>query len=295
MTKQTVHITIIIPTYNRAATIGKTIDSFIAQDYKDWDLLVVDDNSIDNTHEMIELYHQRDTRIHYLLNERKKGAQGARNTGISHAQKEWVCIFDSDDYAHPEMLTKMAETIKDDVDVVCCFMNVVNVDSRKIVTVFNWCNEGDIHKELLIGERYVGFDMAIIRKSKLLDIGLLDEDCPSMQEWDTHIRLSRIANYTTVQEPLVDYYVNGKDAISTDTRREVKGCLYVFRKHREEWRKDKNAVDFFVTNTYSMIRKNSNTWFRIVSLVKLIGLAPHAIIHVIKYRWMYIKKKVIRF
>lgn len=295
MPKRNVPILIIIPTYNRATTIGKTIDSFIAQDYKDWELLVVDDNSIDNTHEMIELYHQRDARIHYLLNERKKGAQGARNTGILHAKTEWIICFDSDNEAHPDMLEKLIAMISDNVDVVSCFSNVIDEKTKQQIGKFEWVSEGDIHRNLFAGSSYVDFNQAIMRKSKLLEIGLLDEDCPSMQEWDTHIRLSKIAHYTTVREPLVDYYVNGADAISTDTRREVKGCFYVFRKHREEWRKDKKAVGFFVTNTYTMIRKNSNIWFRIVSVVKLIGMAPQAISHIIEYRWQYIKRKVKRF
>ena len=97
-------ISIIIPTFNRAATIGKTIDSFIAQDYIDWEMLVVDDHSTDNTQEVIDAYNKRDSRIHYLLNERKKGAQGARNTGLLHVKHDWVVLFDSDDFVYPILM-----------------------------------------------------------------------------------------------------------------------------------------------------------------------------------------------
>lgn len=81
-------LSVIIPTYNRANTIGRTIESFIAQGFKDWEMIVVDDHSTDNTKEVIDDYNRSDNRIHYLLNERKKGAQGARNTGILHAQAD---------------------------------------------------------------------------------------------------------------------------------------------------------------------------------------------------------------
>ena len=285
-------ISIIIPAYNRAAIIGKTIDSFIAQTFEDWEMLVVDDHSTDNTRDVIDAYIKRDPRIQYLLNERKKGAQGARNTGIIHASAEWVLCFDSDNVAHCDMIGKLASMIKPEVDVVSCFSDVIDADSGKQTGSFEWISEGDIHRNLFTWASYVDFNQAIIRKSKLFAIGLLDEECPSMQEWETHIRLSRIARYTTVHEHLLDYYVNGTDAISTDKRREVKGHLYVFNKYKKEWKADKEALDWMINRVYMMIRLNNDYLFRVQSIFSLIRISPRAIKHIIVYRCNYLKRKV---
>ena len=72
-------------------------------------------------------------------------------------------------------------------------------------------------------------------RQKLFDIGLLDEECPSYQEWDTHIRLSRICTYTMVEDCLVDYYQGGIDTISLSVMKDIKVQLYIMNKYKKEW------------------------------------------------------------
>ncbi len=228
-------ISIIIPTFNRAATIGKTIDSFIAQDYIDWEMLVMDDHSTDNTQEVIDAYNKRDSRIHYLLNERKKGAQGARNTGLLHVKHDWVVLFDSDDFVYPNFLSRMVSEIDDETDVVTCYARKVWVDGSN-TTIEKWGGVGYIERLLLKGWAYVNFDDCLFRKSKLIEIGLLDEDCPCMQEWDTHIRLSRICNYKQIKESLMDYMWGAEDTISFSSQKNLKGQCYVMWHNRERWK-----------------------------------------------------------
>lgn len=228
-------ISIIIPTYNRAVTIGKTIDTFIAQTFIDWEMFVVDDHSKDNTKEVIDVYHQRDARIQYMLNERKKGAQGARNTGILHAQAEWIVLFDSDDYVYPNFLERMVPYCVDGIDVITCYARQVNVEDESTETLI-WGGEGNIELGLLHSERYVNFDDCVFRKSKLIEIELLDEDCPAYQEYDTHIRLSRIANYKWVQEVLMDYMWGGSDTMSVNQNMNRTGFNYVLWHNHARWK-----------------------------------------------------------
>lgn len=254
-------ISIIIPTYNRASIIPNTLDSVINQEFKDWECVVVDDHSTDNTEEVIKNYIERDLRFHYLKNERKKGAQGARNTGLNHCKSEWLVFFDSDNLMHPDFLKKVTQKIDDEVDVVQCFSNVIDEDTREKKGMLHWQNYGYIHDRLFDMGTYVD-NQVLIRKSKLIEIGGLDEDCPSMQEWDTHIRLSKIAKYTTVEEPLLDYFVGGKDAISTDTKREVIGRLFILRKFINEWRKHGIGLKQFTQQIATCIARNDDDNFK---------------------------------
>ena len=247
-------ISIIIPTYNRAAIISKTIDSFIAQDFKDWEMIVVDDHSKDNTKEVIDVYNQRDARIQYMLNERKKGAQGARNTGILHAQADWVVLFDSDDYVYPNFLSTLKAAVDDKTDVVTCYAQIMMQDGSE-ARVLEWGGEGNIEYGLLTGANYVNFDDCLFRKSKLFEIGLLDEDCPRYQEFDTHIRLSRMANYKWVKEVLMDYIWGGDDALSKGGTKNLDGRAYVVWHNQERWREV--AYDAYFKEVKNLFRRVS--------------------------------------
>jgi glycosyltransferase involved in cell wall biosynthesis len=88
---------IIIPTYNRAHLILKAIESVIVQTFTDWELIIVDDGSTDNTKELIAQYQDKDNRVRYIYQENAERS-AARNNGIKHAKGEYICFLDSDDY-----------------------------------------------------------------------------------------------------------------------------------------------------------------------------------------------------
>ena len=257
------NLTIIIPTYNRATTIGRTIESFIAQNFKDWDMFVVDDHSIDNTKEVVERYHQQDTRINYLLNEQAKGAQGARNTGILHAKSEWVIIFDSDDYVYPDFIEKMIPFCDNPYDVITCYARKVNVQNGE-TELLKWGGNGNIEKGLFSSEVYVNFDNCIFRKSRLYEIGLLSEDCPAYQELDTHIRLSRFCRYKSVPIVLMDYMWGGADTMSIQSNKNIAGYSYVMLHNCERWKKVE--PESFKYRWLTMFRRvDTTTKFKMIS------------------------------
>lgn len=289
-------ISIVIPTYNRAKIISATLDSILSQTYHCWECIIIDDQSLDETKRVVQKYVERDGRFRLDSNKRKKGAQGARNTGILLAKYDWIICFDSDNTMHPDMLAKLADKILDDVDVVQCFSKMIDANTREVIGVQHWISEGYIHRKLFYvqgtsWETYVDFNQSIVRRSKLLEIGLLDEDCPSMQEWDTHIRLSNISRYTTIQVPLLDYFLNGKDAITSDKKREVAGRIYILQKYIEEWREDSVVLRNFLFQICIYIHGCKGLGYRIKTFWHLINVEPHALFVVLLF-W---KKKIVRF
>lgn len=103
-------ISIIVPTYNLQDYIGETLDSILAQEnYSNFEMLIVDDRSTDNTLDIINRYAEKDPRITVLVNTGKKGAAGARNTGIKQAKGEWIAFLDGDDlWEKSNLACKMA-------------------------------------------------------------------------------------------------------------------------------------------------------------------------------------------
>jgi glycosyltransferase involved in cell wall biosynthesis len=100
---------IIIPTYNRAHTIRMPVDSVLRQTFTDWELIIVDDGSTDDTKTIIENY--SDPRIRYVWQE-NQGQSAAQNCGIQLSEGEWICLQDSDDY----YLDHFLETMKKEID-----------------------------------------------------------------------------------------------------------------------------------------------------------------------------------
>lgn len=99
---------IIIPTYNRANRISKAIDSVLSQTYSDFELIIVDDGSTDNTKEVVSSY--KDERIVYIYQENAERS-AARNNGINHTKGEFICFLDSDDYYLDNHLRELHSTI----------------------------------------------------------------------------------------------------------------------------------------------------------------------------------------
>lgn len=97
-------VSIIMPSYNTAKFIEETIDSVLAQTYTEWELIIVDDCSTDNTDEVVAKY--TDSRIRYLKNEKNSGAAVSRNRALREAKGRWIAFLDSDDLWTAEKLEK---------------------------------------------------------------------------------------------------------------------------------------------------------------------------------------------
>lgn len=249
-------ISIIIPTFNRSGVIGAAIESIRKQSFQEWECIIVDDNSTDDTNLVIHRVMREDSRFSYLLNTRKKGAPGARNTGLLASIGKYVVFFDSDNTMHPDFLSKLYSAIlQENVDIGGCFSSVIDSERRQRTGAFHWVGYGKIHGRIMRGKSYFDNSSTVIKKEKLFDVGLLDEDCPSYQEWDTHIRLSRISQYTTVEDELIDYYRGGEDTISKSLKRAVAGQTYILRKNKFEFQtRYPGAYLKFCFNLYCRVR-----------------------------------------
>ena len=104
-------VSIIMPSYNTGKYIAAAINSVIEQTYQNWELLIVDDGSSDNTDEIVELYLE-DQRIKYFKNKKNRGAAVSRNRALKKAKGKWIAFLDSDDLWKPEKLKKQISFMK---------------------------------------------------------------------------------------------------------------------------------------------------------------------------------------
>lgn len=106
-----IKFSVIIPTYNRANLISKAIKSVIYQTYKNWELIVIDDGSTDNTKSIVLDFSINDERVRYIF-QKNNERSSARNKGIRYSNGNWICFLDSDDIFHTTHLEIFSEEIK---------------------------------------------------------------------------------------------------------------------------------------------------------------------------------------
>lgn len=99
-------ISIIVPVYNTGRYLAKCIDSVLAQTYEDFELILVDDGSTDNSPEICDRYAEKDSRVR-VLHQKNQGQSVARNRAIEQMRGQWVLFIDSDDWVHPQMLERL--------------------------------------------------------------------------------------------------------------------------------------------------------------------------------------------
>ena len=193
---------IIIPTYNRVAFLPKAIESVLAQTYPDWELIIVDDGSTDNTHEVVSLY--TDERITYIYQENAERS-AARNNGIVHAKGEYVCFLDSDDYLLKSFLYDLNQAIVENGNENCLYFHdvILECDGHRRVFSEPLPNRHEnIVKYLLKNFRVIGVCQTPITR-KLLVNNLFDTRF-SLWE-DTHLFLRLLAQENYIQTNVKGY------------------------------------------------------------------------------------------
>jgi glycosyltransferase involved in cell wall biosynthesis len=225
-------ISVVIPAYNRADKIAFSIKSVQNQTYHNWEIVISDDGSTDNTGAVVEDLMAADNRIRLIRHESNAGAQAARNAGIRAAKGEWIAFLDSDDQLLPDSLAlRLAVAHRDNVSVVHseAYIQRPNEPLDRYY-IPNW--SGNIYRRVLSKEGPV-FPSLLVKKSALEHIGYLDEKIKSYQEWDTCIRLAKHFEFGFEPQPTFIYDYRTPNAISRDAVRAGIGYEQSLSKH---WR-----------------------------------------------------------
>ena len=224
-------VSIVVPAFNRGFIIREALESILKQTYQDWEALIVNDGSTDDTSEVVKEYTTKDSRICLIEHDRQKGAQAARNSGISNIRGTWIAFLDSDDRWLPHSLeTRLKLTQKGLHQVVHSDCYIRSPGSNELERFGVPPMQGQIYKELLRrpGPMFPGL---LASKEALGRIGPLDETIVSYQEWDTAIRLAKHYAFGFVLEPTFLYDCRHADTISKDLLRAAEGYEQVFTKH----------------------------------------------------------------
>lgn len=146
-------VSIIMPSYNTGKFIQETLDSVFAQTYTNWEIIIVDDCSTDNTDEIVGAI--QDERIRYFKNEKNSGAAISRNRALCEARGKWIAFLDSDDLWHPTKLEKQIRFMEEN-GYHFSYTNYVEVDDDGNALGSLWTGPRKISKLAMYSFNYMG-------------------------------------------------------------------------------------------------------------------------------------------
>ena len=193
-------VSVVIPTYNRAWVIKEAVDSVLAQDYKDFELIIVDDGSTDNTSDVLASYGE-DVRVLFQEN---KGVSAARNRGVAEASGQLVAFLDSDDLWLPKKLSMQVEFFNKTPDALICqteevwIRNGIRVNPKK-----RHKKPSGMIFEPSLALCLVSPSAVMIRRDVLDREGGFDETLPACEDYDLWLRLSSRYPVYLIEIPLI--------------------------------------------------------------------------------------------
>ena len=189
-------ISIVIPTYNRANLVGKAIQSILDQSYENWELIIVDNYSDDNTKEVIKAFN--DDRILMLSTPRTGSVAASRNLGVAHSNGEWIAFLDSDDWWLPEKLMYVCKALRNDPDLVYHDLQIVNANgaSMKQKRTKGQKLKEPIYLDLLLNGNNIALSSVVVRKAIFLAVKGMNESPTffAVEDYDLWLRIAQITN-----------------------------------------------------------------------------------------------------
>lgn len=193
-------VSVIIPTYNRAAVVTEAIDSVLAQTFRDFELIVVDDGSTDDTRDRLAAYGERIR----LICQENHGVSHARNVGIRAARGQYIALLDSDDLWLPKKLDTQVAAMTAQPDIPLCHTEEI------------WIRRGVRVNQMKKHQKQGGYifthclpfcvispSSVMIRRALFDDIGYFDETLPACEDYDLWLRVTKTSPVHFIETPLM--------------------------------------------------------------------------------------------
>ncbi len=198
-------VSILLNCYNASSFISKAIESVLSQTYYNWELVIWDDGSTDNTLEVLNKY--KDKRIKIFRSSNNVGLGKSRLKAISKLNGNLISILDADDYFEPEKIKKQVEIFNDHPDVSVCatWANFYN-ELNKVIYLFKTKNKKEELKKKLLYINFLPHSSIMYRKKKALDVGWYSTQLEYSQDYDLTLKLLEVGDLYVINEYLTNIF-----------------------------------------------------------------------------------------
>lgn len=201
--KQDNKVSVIMPTWNRALIIERAIDSVISQSYTNFELIISDDGSTDNTEEIVHGYSSSDNRIIYIKNDHA-GVSRTRNSGLQNSTGQLIAYLDSDNVWADHFLLLMVNTFVDNPDtntLYCALKRVTDISPVKEFISFRHYD-----RKYLLSRNYIDMNIFMHRRHLFDDFGGFNESINVLEDWDLIVRYTKHNPPYVLECVLATYY-----------------------------------------------------------------------------------------
>ncbi len=242
-------VTVALPVYNAEPYLKSAIKSILKQTFIDFELLVIDDGSTDNSLTILKEYQAKDSRIRIIARE-NKGLVRTLNELIDLAKGRYIARMDADDISMPERFVKQVEFLDKHplCNVVGSWRELINEDEQKIGIVESPTDHFEIDQLHLVGHSTIPHPGAMIRKTSLLEVGGYDERMETAQDLDLWLRMAEKGKLANLAEVLIQVRIHG-DSVS-EKKRELQGensrqaCERAWARRNVKGEFDSTSVDW---------------------------------------------------
>ena len=228
-------VSVIIPTFNRAHSLPRAVESVLKQDFREFEVIIIDDASNDDTQKIVRNY--EDSRIKYIRLDKNLGAAAARNTGISASKGQYIAFQDSDNVWSEGKLKKQIELftqLPDRVGILYSCILRIGKNKREFFPDFqDKVKFGNIHVELL-KRNFIDLCAAVVRRKCFHVSGMFDENLPCYQDWELWIRLSRDFEFYYLDEVHATAYYS-EDSISINPYKQIDALRHILLKYENDF------------------------------------------------------------
>jgi glycosyltransferase involved in cell wall biosynthesis len=223
-------LSIIVPIYNSETYLSECINSILDQTFQNFELLLINDGSTDNSREICETSAKKDSRV-VLINKQNSGVASSRNTGILHAKGDYIGFVDADDTIKPNMyLTLYNEAIHLSADIVICAIKMINHLINEVSTTSVWKDVNcliakNTIEKFIIPATLQGKDISLspcfnkLYKKDIFKNIMFDEKRTHGEDARLNMELlQNINSVAFIDEPLYNYYVRNKNSLTQKFR-----------------------------------------------------------------------------
>ncbi len=247
-----VEISVIMATYNRGYVITRAIESVINQNFCDWELIIIDDGSSDNTQEIVKQY--KDDRIILIQNGKNKGACYSRNVGMAHAHGDYYCFLDSDcSWSENYLYERITAARESNADLIFGRMEHVKDD---VLTIWPYEEESELNSskfvaQTLVFRNLIDTNTVMLKRICWEQEGGFDSEFMRLQDWEYFSRIVHTEKYKIhFQNNVLVKNYHQSDSISSNQTWGI-WRIKVLKKHIEYCRKKSILADVIRTLYFS--------------------------------------------
>jgi len=233
----TPRVSVLMATWNRANMISRTIESVRAQSFEDWELIIADDGSTDNTPQIIKGWTDKDARIVYVRSGVNQGISKNYNQGLRLARGEYVAMIDDDDpWCDKDKLQKQIDFLDKNPEYVGCGGGVIVVDSsgRELYRYFKPESDKEIRKYMLFSNPMAN-STTVIRRKVGEKIGWYDETMRYSGDRDFWLKMGLKGKLYNFPQYFSYYTMSGENASITKIRPHLKASLMIMRRYKKDY------------------------------------------------------------